>query len=269
MKLESSYRDIGYLDLLARQRSFIHQLDPRAKVLTTLVFMAFVISFDKYSVTALIPFVLYPVISIALGNLPPGYLLRKMLVATPFAFFVGIFNPLFDQEVLVHLGNVGISGGWISFASIMIRFCLTVSAALILIASTGFDEVCLALRRTGIPAVLCAQFLFLYRYLFVLVDEASRMTRARAMRSFNGRGMGMKVFGFMIGQLLLRTIDRARRIHLAMLCRGFDGELRLVRSYRLSRRDVAYVLGWSMLFVLMRRYDVPQLIGGLVLRSAG
>ena len=59
------------------------------------------------------------------------------------------------------------------------------------------------------PASLSAQLLFLYRYLFVLIDEASRMARARAMRSFDGRGMGMKVFSYLIGQLLLRTIDRA------------------------------------------------------------
>jgi cobalt/nickel transport system permease protein len=266
MKLESSYLDIGYLDLLARQKSFIHQLDPRAKLLTTLLFIASVISFGKYSVTGLIPFVIYPLSLIILANLPPGYLLKKVFIAAPFAFFVAIFNPVFDQEVMARIGSLGISGGWVSFASIMIRFFLTVSAALILIASTGFDEVCLAMRKMGIPASLTTQLLFLYRYLFVLIDEASRMARARAMRSFNGRGMGLKVFSYLIGQLLLRTIDRARRIHLAMLCRGFDGELRLVRSFRLTGRDIAFLLGWSMLFVLMRRYDMPQVIGNLVLR---
>ena len=130
MKLESSYLDIGYLDLLARQKSFIHQLDPRAKILTTLIFIASVISFGKYSVTGLIPFVIYPLSLMALGNLPPGYLLKKIFIAAPFAFFVGIFNPVFDHEVMIRFGYVGISGGWISFASIMIRFFLTVSAAL-------------------------------------------------------------------------------------------------------------------------------------------
>jgi cobalt/nickel transport system permease protein len=269
MKLESSYLDIGYLDLLARQKSFVHQLDPRAKLLTTLLFIASVISFGKYSVTALIPFVIYPLSLIALGNLPLGYLFKKVLIAVPFAFFVGIFNPVFDQETMVQIGSLGISGGWVSFSSIIIRFFLTVSAALILIASTGFDEVCLALRKMGVPAILSTQLLFLYRYLFVLIDEASRMARARAMRSFGGRGMGLKIFSYLIGQLLLRTIDRARRIHLCMLCRGFDGELRLIRLFRFNGRDVAFFVGWSTLFVLLRRYDVPQLMGNLVFRIVG
>jgi cobalt/nickel transport system permease protein len=266
MKLESSYLDIGYLDLLARQKSFIHRLDPRAKLLTTLLFIASVISFGKYSITGLIPFVIYPLSLMAVGNLPPVYLFKKVLIAVPFAFFVGIFNPLFDQEVMVRIGSLGISGGWVSFASIMIRFFLTVSAALILIASTGFDEVCLALRKMGIPAILTTQLLFLYRYLFVLIDEASRMSRARAIRSFDGRGMGLKVFSYLIGQLLLRTIDRARRIHLGMLCRGFDGELRLIRSFHLNGRDVAFFVGWTTIFLLFRHYDVPQLIEDVVYR---
>ena len=56
----------------------------------------------------------------------------------------------------------------------------------------------------------------------------------------------------MIGQLLLRTLARAQRIHLAMLSRGFDGKIRLVRPLHLHGRDVAFFLGWSGLFVLLQ-----------------
>jgi hypothetical protein len=56
------------------------------------------------------------VVLIAVGNLPPGYLAKKILLAAPFALFIGICNPLLDRAVLVHLGPIGISGGWVSFA---------------------------------------------------------------------------------------------------------------------------------------------------------
>jgi cobalt/nickel transport system permease protein len=105
----------------------------------------------------------------------------------------------------------------------MIRFTLTVSGALVLIASTGFNSVCMAVEKMGAPRSFAVQLLFLYRYIFVLADEASRMVRARALRTFGRGGTGMRVFTSMIGQLLLRTLDRAQRIHLAMRCRGFDG----------------------------------------------
>ena len=85
----------------------------------------------------------------------------------------------------------------------------------------------------------------LYRYIFVLIDEGQRMYRARALRSFQGRGTDMKTFGHLIGGLLLRTLDRGQRIHLAMLCRGFDGTIRIRRAPRLITRDILlFVLAW-------------------------
>ena len=266
--IESSLLNIGYLETLSYQQTPLHRLDPRAKLLTTLVFIVAVVSFGKYEITGLLPFVIYPVVLIAVGNLPPGYLAKKILLAAPFAFFIGIFNPLLDRAVLVHLGPIGISGGWVSFASIMIRFILTVSAAFILIAGTGLNAVCLALDKLGAPRSFVMQLLFLYRYIFVLTDEALRLARARAMRSFQGRGMGFTVFSSMVGQLLLRTLDRARRIHQAMLSRGFDGKIHLLRPLHLHREDVVFCLGWSTLFVLLRLYNVSQWWGTWVMRLA-
>jgi cobalt/nickel transport system permease protein len=263
-KIDSSFFDIGYLDTLSYRDTLIHRLDPRTKLLTTLIFIVSVLSFDKHTITGLIPFVIYPVVLIALGNLPLVYLLKKVLVAAPFAFCIGIFNPFLDRELMVQLGPIGISGGWISFASIMIRLALTVSAALILIASTGFNSVCMALEKMGAPRNFTVQLLFLYRYIFVLADEASRMARARSLRTFGEKGMGFRVYAHMMGQLLLRTLDRAQRIHLAMRCRGFDGEIRVLRPMKISGHDIVFFLGWSALFALMRLYNVPQWMGNLV-----
>ena len=65
----------------------------------------------------------------------------------------------------------------------------------------------------------------------------------------------------MIGHLLLRTLDRAQRIHLAMLSRGFDGKIHLLRPVHLHGRDVAFFLGWSILFVLLRVYNISYVVG--------
>jgi len=254
------------MDRLARQQTPIHRLDPRAKLLTTLVFVVSVVSFGKYEVSAFIPFFIYPAVLMASANLPPAYILKKILLVLPFAFLIGIFNPLLDRAILLRIGSLGVSGGWVSFASILIRFVLTVGAALILIASTGFNAVCMALERLGAPRVFAVQLLFLYRYLFVLVDEGVRMVRARSLRTFNGRTMGIGVFGSLLGHLLLRTLDRAQRIHLAMFCRGFDGEIRLLRPLKTGRAEIAFVLGWSVFFILMRSYNIPQLAGTWILR---
>ncbi|MBE0617670.1 MAG: cobalt ECF transporter T component CbiQ, partial [Proteobacteria bacterium] len=188
--IDASFFDVGRLDRLARQDTPVHRLDPRIKLLTTLLFLVSVVSFGKYEISALLPFFLYPVALASAGRIPFGYLSKRLLTVAPFAVLVGIFNPFLDRGTLLHLGELEVSGGWVSFFSIQVRFCLTVGTALVLIAVTSFQGLCAALQRLGVPQVLTVQLLFLYRYLFVLGEEAVRLVRARALRSFGGRGLG-------------------------------------------------------------------------------
>lgn len=261
--------DLDRLDRMAGQDSAIHRLDPRAKLLTTIVFLVCVVSHGKYEVSALLPFAVFPVALAAAGNLPAGYLARKLLLFAPFAIIVGAFNPLVDRTPMLQLGPLAVSGGWLSFASILVRFCLTIAAALVLIGTTSFRGVCAALERLGVPQAFATQLLFLHRYVFVLGEEAARMGRARTLRSFEGRGMGLRVYGSLVGHLLLRTLDRGERIHLAMRCRGFDGRIRMVRDLAAGLPDVVFTLGWSAAFVAMRIVNVPRLLGRIVTEVAG
>jgi cobalt/nickel transport system permease protein len=111
------------------------------------------------------------------------------------------------------------------------------------------------------------QLSFTYRYLFVLADEAVRMVRAHALRSPDRPQPALRVAGSLLGLLLLRTLDRARRVHAAMLCRGFDGELRRLERARLRGRDLAFAAIWCGFFALARTYDLPRLLGALVTSS--
>jgi len=265
-KIDTSLFEIGTLDRLAAADSPIHRLDPRAKLVTTLAFIFTVVSFGRYDISGLLPLAVFPMILAVQADIPGPYLLRKLLIASPFAVMVGIFNPLLDQTVLLKLAGMNVTGGWISFGAILLRFALSVTAALILIASTGFAQVCMALTRLGTPRIFATQLLFLYRYIFVLTEEGLRMSRARDLRSFGRRGSGLKVYGFMLGQLLLRTMDRAGRIHRAMLCRGFDGEVRLNRRLRTRRQDVFFVCGWLGFFALARIFNLPQELGQIMLK---
>lgn len=259
--IDTALVTIGELNELASQDTCIHRRDARAKLITTVMFIITVVSFDKYAVAALLPLVLYPVAISALGNIPSHVITRKLLIASPFAIMIGIFNPILDRQILMHLGSLPISGGLISFTSILLRFILTVSAALILVAVTGFEAVCLALERMKIPRVFVVQLLFLYRYIFVLVEEGLRVRRAYAMRSPGAHDVALRVYGSLVGHLLLRTLNRAQNIHRAMLCRGFDGRIRLARSFKANLADVLFVLVWGLFFILVKRYNIPLLLG--------
>lgn len=262
--LEEGLYDLGRLDRLAFLDTPVHRLDPRAKVITTLVYLVCVVSFGKYDVLPMLPFVLFPVVLATEGGLPLGFLMRKLIAVAPFAVLVGIFNPLLDRETLLHVGSLGISGGWVSFASILVRFFLTTIAALVLIATTSFSGVCVGLGRLGLPDVMVTQLLLLYRYIFVLGEETMRMARARSLRSFDGKGMGLAVYGQILGHLLLRTYARAQRLYQAMLARGFDGRVRIMRQLSFTTRDLAFILGWSAVFVVFRLYNIPLVLGRLM-----
>lgn len=267
--LESALYDIGRLESFSRGDSAVHRLDPRAKVLTTLVFIVVVASFGRYQLSRLLPLVIYPVALGAVAGLPFGYFVRKLILVAPFVLFVGAFNPLFDRQVLVQVGPVGVWGGWISFLSILVRFALTVSAALVMLAVTGFYPVCLALERLCVPRVFVVQLLFLYRYLFVLATEALRVVRAHSLRAVRKRGMSVRVLGSVVGQLLLRTMDRAQRIHQAMRCRGFDREVHWTHPLRFGLVEMGFVLGWSAFFLFVRGHDVPRWLGRLLVGGVG
>ncbi len=259
--ISKSYFDLGYMDTLANKDNFLTRLDPRAKLITSLIFILTVVSFKKYTLLAFIPFFIYPISVIAIARIPLGYILKKVLLVAPFALLVGIFNPLVDKQIFLYIGSIGISGGWISFLSILIRFFLTVLTAMLLVAVTGFNNICEALLQLGVPRPFVTQLMFFYRYLFVLTDEAQRMERARALRSFKTGALPYNIFISFMGQLLLRTLDRAERIYRAMCCRGFNGHVPKVRTIKSSWRDYVFVLGWSSVFMTFRSFNLPLILG--------
>lgn len=254
------------MDLLSYRQTPVHRLDPRAKLIATLIFLFCVVSFHKYQLSNLFPYFIFPVYLVSAGDIPAGYIMKKIVVVSPFALMVAVFNPIFDTAVIYHVGHIGVTGGWISFFSIMTRFALTVGTALALIACTGFYGICNALGRLGMPRVFVVQLLFLYRYLFVLVEEAARMLRARDLRSFENRGRGLRVYGPLMGTLLLRSIDRAQKIHRAMVCRGFDGTIRITGTHSFGMREYVFLALWTVMFICFRLWNVSVLAGDFFVR---
>jgi cobalt/nickel transport system permease protein len=217
------YFNLGYLDTLSYKKTFVHELDPRVKILVSFVFILFVVSLPKYELAALMPFFVYPVFLLTAGEIPFKAIAKKVLFISPFAIFIGIFNPMLDTTVLVHPFGIPVSGGWISFITIIVKFILTVSTGLLLIAVTSFPGICEAMERLKLPKIFVIQLLFLYRYLFVLLQESLRMLRAREARSFGNRGKEIRTFIKLISVLLIRSVERAERIY-RQWYRGGSGE---------------------------------------------
>lgn len=262
-KLADAVTNIRTLEELADRQSPVHALSPMAKLVTTLVYLVVVISFDRYQVSGLLPFVFYPVTLMAFAGIPYGLLLKRFLVAFPFAFFAGISNIFFNDEAALFIGQLTITYGWISFCSLMLKTLLTVMAVLILIATTSMTELSYQLLRLKIPPLMIMQLTITYRYLCVLLEEASLMYHGYLLRSPRAKGIKMKDMGTFAGQLLLRSIDRGERVYFAMKCRGFDGVCRFSLSGKAYARDYIYGIVISAALIFLRFMNGSQLLGSL------
>ncbi|MBF0354920.1 MAG: cobalt ECF transporter T component CbiQ [Alphaproteobacteria bacterium] len=261
----SSLVDLGQLDRLARGQSPIHRLDPRAKLLSALAFAVLVVSVDKYALGDLLAFFVFPIFLLVRSNIPPGFVIKRLLAVAPFAVMVGAFNPFFDQEIVLQIGGFGITGGWVSFFSILVRVLLTVGVLILLAATTGIPALGQGAEKLGVPGIFVAQLLGLYRYLFLLAEETARVTRAYRLRAAGRKTPSWRVFSAIVGQLLLRALERAQRVYQAMRLRGFDGDIRRLSSMTFTRKDGLFLFGWVGVFLVLRFFQPAELLGQVAL----
>lgn len=261
------------LDRLSQGKSVVHQLDAVPKLVVTLVYTFALIATDKYEVAGLAPYVVLPAFLILLGEVPAGFLVKGVALGLPFVFLVAILNPVFDPKpVSCSFGGMTwtLRGGAVSCANIVLRFFLTASTLVALMATTPFHRIVNGLGRLRFPKMLLMVLSFLHRYLFVLVDVALRMRRARDCRAVGGKaGVGgrtlalrFRAFIGLIGVLFLRSLDQAERVYAAMLSRGFSGQLPTVSRSRMSGWDWCFLLGGVCYVALLFVHDHSWVLSG-------
>lgn len=263
--ITNSIYNIRFLDDMASKKTPIHNINPIAKLLVAILYSAVVISFEKYDISALVPFVFYPIVIFLLSEVPFIPLLKRLFIALPFVAGIGIFNPIFDTKIYMKILGVGVSGGWISFASLIIKSSLILLAALLLIATTKASEIAWALRKLGIPRVFVIQFLLTYRYIFLLLEEVSKIIKAYNLRSPFKSGVSLKVSGSLLGQMLLKSIDRANRVYNAMIIRGFNGEYFFNKENKVSIGSILYFFLWTFFIITTKLVNISEVLGNLLM----
>lgn len=249
-------------DRYQARRSPIHSLEPRVKVLVTVLFiLSNLLLPDGAWIAFGLSFILILLISI-IARLGPGFAVRRSFVALPFALAAisAIFTLPGEAIGRLNLGSwhlVATEAGLIRFASIVLRSWLSVQMAILLTATTQFPDLAHAFRHLHVPQVLVAIISFMYRYLFILSDEALCLIRAREARSARLPGSKKspatwwkaKVTGNMVGQLFLRSYERSDRVYSAMLARGYKGHLLTLNPHSLHLRDLS--VGTAAVLILI------------------
>jgi cobalt/nickel transport system permease protein len=236
-----------FIDRFAMGQSPIHRLDARAKLVAVLAYTVVLISFDRYTVSGLAPLAVLPLALLWFGRVPVWFALRRVVILSPFILMLVLMSPLYDRvphPVAFGPWQFRISGGWLTAADVAIKFAFGVLALTALMCTTPFALLLEALRRLAMPPVVVMQLGFLYRYLFVLIDEAQRVRRARDFRGAALAPAGRRVAaaGGVIGTLFLRTLNRSQRVQLAMAARGYRGEAHSLSQLRFTGTDVVFLL---------------------------
>ncbi len=253
------------MDALAAMDTPIHRLHPLVKLLTTVVYIFLTVSFDKYDLTGLIPMVLYPALLFSVTGIPVGTCFHKLRAVVPLVCAVGIVNPFLDREILLQVGALSVSGGVISMLTLMCKGIFALMASFLLIATTSMDAICMALRKMHVPGMIVTLLLLTYRYVSVMIEEVSVMTDAYHLRAPGQKGIHYRAWGSFVGQLLLRSMDRATELYQSMQLRGFQGEFSYVAAPPLRGRDWAYFCGMAAGCLALRFVPVAELLGGMVI----
>jgi len=237
----------AYIDKFAYQDSPIHRLDSRVKFIVVLVFTAVVISLPRTSLSIVACYAVGPFTILVLGGIPLRFAFKHILLVSPFVLVLALSCPLYDKTpVSVAFGPFlwQSSLGWVRCFTILGKFIVTMLALIALVSTTRFGDLLSGLQRLGVPKLLVIQLGFLYRYIFVLIDRAHHILRARAGRTLRSLGFKaeLKIAGAMLGSLLIRSIDTAERINIAMQGRGFDGRWRSISKLQIRRTDLLFAL---------------------------
>ncbi len=235
--------------------SAFHHLDPRVKVVVVFVYLLGLSLTTDGSWLAFLTFFGILLIAVRGSQLELTFTIRRSFIALPFMLAALPIIFLAEGPVLGTLPVVGWSvsaAGLERFLTIMFRTWLGVQAGILLTVTTRFPDLIWAIGALHVPPVMVAIITFMYRYIFLVVDQAARMLQARRARSSRRKGFkppGVvwqgRVAGMMVGNLFLRSLERSERVYDAMASRGYDGVPRTLRRYQMNSTD------WLMLMVAL------------------
>lgn len=191
-----------FIDKYSNLNSPIHRINPRIKFIFGVGFILLAIFIPLDYFIFLLPLLL---ILVLLSHVPLIYFIQRSLVILPFALLVAI------------------SGNWDK----LLRGYVSILTVILLSSTTRFPDLLKAFQGIGCPRLIIMVMAFMYRYIYVLIDELMRMKRAHDSRILkHNRWVEIKTLTNLIGVLFVRSYERAERVYIAMCSRGFTGEIK-------------------------------------------
>lgn len=227
----------------AQGDSQLHRRDPKVKIVVAAAFVTLVAVSNSFAVPSL--GLLVAATLVFFSQLQTGSVLKRLLLANSFTLFLWVTLPItYGGEELSRLGPLTISSEGTRLAALITLKTNTIVLSLIaLLATSRIAVLGHALEGLRLPGQLCFLLLFSYRYVFVIYQEYQKLTRAARMRCFVPATNihTYRTYGYIFGMTLVKSWNRAHRVHQAMLLRGFDGRLIPLDQQSMDRGDIVFL----------------------------
>ncbi len=228
----------------ARQRGFLQDRDPRAKLGMFLVVLLAASLTGSLAVLAGLHLVVLG--TAHASGVPARYFVRRVWLGIP--LFAGLVTlpALFlvpgPRLVDLPIGPLHVAlsvPGIASSVTLVARVGVDVSLAVLLVLTTPWADILKSLRALGVPQVFVLVLSMTYRYIFLFLHTANGVLLARRSRTV-GRTSGSEQrrwIGGTLGSLVGRAFRLSNEVYAAMLARGFGGEIRVYSAYRMRAMD--------------------------------
>ncbi|RMG05020.1 MAG: cobalt ECF transporter T component CbiQ [Planctomycetota bacterium] len=224
------------------RRSPLNRIDPRARVVVFAVF-AFTTAFLR-SESAMIAALGVAVLVTAIARVPPGWFVRRLLPVDLFVLVMALVVPWsVEGRPLATFGPLTYSDAGLQVVwHTALRANAIVAAMLALLGTMELPTLGHALSHLRVPDRLVHLLLFAVRYLEVLFAEYVRLRTAMRLRGFRRKTSrhAYRAFGYLIGMLLVRSLERSERVARAMRLRGFRGRFYLLDHFHFHWIDLLF-----------------------------
>ncbi len=230
-----------------QSRGDLSDIDPRVRVVATFAF-AIPVALSTNPV-ALGVGVGTSVVLAILARTRFGEIAGKLAKLNIFMLVFVFTMPLFIAGAAVFKAGslVWSREGLYSAGLIVLRANIILLAVTAMLGSVQPSSLGYSLSRLGFPSKLTHSFLFMVRYVEVIHHEYHRLRHAMLLRGFHP-GFNVhtfRTFGNLAGMLLVRSIDRAERIHDAMKCRGFCGRFHVLTPLTIKVMDIFFAVAMA------------------------
>ncbi|MFZ4064466.1 MAG: cobalt ECF transporter T component CbiQ [Candidatus Nanopelagicaceae bacterium] len=212
--------------LYIHRHSVVHSAPAHLKILAGLLFIIVGVATSISNWQAFACYFLLIGSVLAIAKLPVKKILARATVEIPFVLFAFLMPFFGTGEKFEILGLSLYREGLLAGAAIIAKGTLGLLVAITLSGSTKAREIIGGLERLRLPALMVQIATFMLRYVNVVSDEMERMKVARISRGFEARGIAdWKILAQAAGALFIRSYERGERVHLAMLSRGYSGNM--------------------------------------------